>query len=824
MTHQRTIKFVISLLVCLELVGCQNTLQFREGKQLLSEGRIEESLVKFQEASRLEPNNGEYRSAYVTTRERAIYLWLDQADRARSAGRAAEAEQLYNRVLALDPANARAKAAIEETARVRRHVDLMDQAQAAWRVNDSTTALARLRAILGENPKHREAAELRRNIEERIAKAPFDIKLAAALKKPISIEFRDTPIKQVFEVFARTSGLNFVFDKDVRSDLRTTIFLRNTTIQDAVSMVVLTNQLEQRILDSNTILIYPNTPAKAREYQPLVVRTFFLNNADVKVAATTIRTIVKTRDLIIDEKQNMIIMRDTPEAVRLAERLMALHDLPEPEVMLEVEILEVKRTRLLDLGINWPGQLALTPLSTTGGTTVTLADLKNISSATLGATLAPAVINLRKEDGDANLLANPRIRSRNREKARILVGDRVPNITTTATSTGFVSESVTYVDVGLKLEVEPTVYMDDEVAIKIALEVSNIVNQIQTRSGSVAYQIGTRNANSVLRLKDGENQVLAGLINDEDRRLGSKVPGLGDLPIVGRLFGSQRDDAQKTEIVLSITPRILRNPARPRLSDAEFDAGTEASLRNRGFEGGGAAPPLFKPPITVPVVPTAPAGPGAASPTPLPGQTSGPGTTPTPGPGGAYPPDATGGTAMPGFGQPGASAPVGDPSATGGVAGTFVGAPAVTGPSAFTTGGTTFAFQGPTQAAIGSSFTLSLLIQPDQPVTSIPFAIGYDPRLLEITAVTEGDFMRQGGAASTFTSRVDAAQGRVFATATRGSAGGAATTGILATLTIRALAEAGSASVQLVAASPIGVGGSSVSTVTPAPYTLAIVR
>jgi general secretion pathway protein D len=590
---------------------------------MVAEGRVEEGLTRLEQIMKAAPTNAEHRTNYLAARDQAIVNWLEQAERARHAGRHSEADALYKRVLVIDPANPRALTALDESARQAQHAELYTQAHAAWQANDSEGALARLRTILGENPRHRRAAELRRAIEERIARNATHPTLAEGLRKPLTIEFRDAPMRQVFEVFARTSGLNFVFDRDVRNDLRVTLFLRNTTIQDALNMVLLTNQLEHRILDANSIVVYPNTPAKAREYQQLVVRTFFLNNADVKTVGNTLRTIIRTRDLVIDEKQNMIVMRDTPEAVRLAERLLALHDMPEPEVMLEVEVLEVKRSRLLELGIQWPNQIALSPLSTTGGTTLTLQDLRSLTARSVGVAIDPVLVNLRRQDGVANLLANPRIRSRNREKARILVGDRVPVITTTATATGFVSEAVTYVDVGLKLEVEPTVYMDDEVAIKVTLEVSNIVSQVQTRSGSIAYQIGTRNANSVLRLRDGENQVLAGLINDEDRRAGSRVPGLGQLPVVGRLFGSQRDDAQQTEIVLSITPRIIRNPQRPAFNEAEIDAGTEASLRNRGLEGtaplqiapgapGLPPAPGVPPPSLAPAVPPAPAAPGSA--------------------------------------------------------------------------------------------------------------------------------------------------------------------------------------------------------------------
>ncbi|WP_241163745.1 type IV pilus secretin PilQ [Ralstonia solanacearum] len=309
------------------------------------------------------------------------------------------------------------------------------------------------------------------------------------------------------------------------------------------------------------------------------MRTFVLSNSDAKDVANTLKTILKTRDIVVDEKRNMIVMRDTPDAIQAAEKLVAVHEMPEPEVMLEVEILEVKRSRLQDLGIQLPSQLSLTPLASSSGGTLTLDDLRHLNPTRIGATVSPLNVNVNAAVTDTNVLANPRVRTRNKEKARIQVGQRVPNVTTTSTATGFVAENVQYVDVGLKLEVEPTVTPDNEVTIRINLEVSDIISQVQTKSGSIAYEIGTRNATTLLRLKDGENQILAGLIQDEDRVSGNRVPGLGDIPALGRLFGAQSDNKLKSEIVLSITPRVIRPAQRPNLGAAEFDSGTESSLR-----------------------------------------------------------------------------------------------------------------------------------------------------------------------------------------------------------------------------------------------------
>lgn len=762
------LRYCVLALAVLILGACGGQAAFREGRALIAEGRVEEGLLRLESAVRADPANPEYRLSYLDARDRSLARFIDTANRLRREGQIQEAAHLYRRVLALDPEHAQARAGLAEMIRDDRHRELLAQAETAWARRDAALALAGLRAILAENPQHERAQALRQTIQQRSA-PPAETRLAARLDKAISIEFKDIPIKNIFEVISRTAGINFVFDKDVRGDQKATVFLRDSSIQEAINIVLLTSGLEQRVLDKNSILIYPNTAVKARDYQPLTMRTFFLSNSDVKSAANTVKTMVKTRDMVVDERQNMLIIRDTPEAVRVAERLLALHDLPEPEVMLEVEILEVKRTRLLELGIRWPDKLTLSPLAGASGV-VTLADLQNLNAAGVGATLASMAVNAKKTDSDVKLLANPRIRTRSRETAKVLIGDRVPNITTTAAATGFVSESIQYVEVGLKLDVQPTIYADNEIAIKLALEVSSIVNQLQTKGGSIAYQIGTRTTSTVLRLKDGENQVLAGLINNEERSSAAKVPGLGELPLLGRLFGSQQDENQKTEIVLSITPRLIRNIQRPALVDVEFDSGTENAIRMRGTE-------------TVPAgSPSAPANPLALA-----------------GSGG------TAGISMLAEGARSSGSGQGNAEPAPGPAGTA-----------------SFRWQGATQAKPGDTLSLDLLVQTEQPLTSLPYSISYDPAVLEVVAVNKGSFLEEGGAAASFSSRVDRAAGQIYVAQTRTGSGGAAAPGTLANVVFRAVAPTSGTRVQVLTAAPVGLNGRAVTPALPAPHVVTV--
>jgi general secretion pathway protein D len=605
-------------LLALSLAGCAAQIAYREGQQLVAQDKIEAGLVKYREALAADPGNARYKAALLGARDRAGTRLLEQAERKLADGQAALAAQDYQRVLAFDPANERARAGLRQVEADARHVKLMDAARAAFGQNDYELARQQATALLTERPGHEPARLLLAKVNEAAAAKPAQSGLAAAYKTPISIEFRDVSLKQAFEVIAHRSGLNFVFDKDVKVDQRTSIFLKNSTVEAAVYFLLMSNQLEQQVMDGNTVIVYPNTPVKLREYQEQTVKTFFIANADAKNIGNTLKTILKSRDVVVDEKLNLVIVRDSPEAIKLAARLVALQDVAEPEVMLDVEILEIKRSSITELGIAWPPSLGFAPLKTADGTGLSIDALRALGSRTIGVTGVAASLHANRTDGDSNTLANPRIRVRNKEKAKVVIGDKVPNISATVSTGGvgnFATENVTYVDVGLTLNVEPTIYLNNEVAIRISLEVSNVVDSVKTNSGTVAYRIGTRSATTMLQLKDGENQVLAGLINNEDRSSGSKVPGLGSLPIVGRLFGRTNDTTDKTEIVLSITPHLVRTIQRPPASASEFSAGTEGGFRRRpevqAVQATGS--PIRMPP------PGAPAASPVVQPAPAPG-------------------------------------------------------------------------------------------------------------------------------------------------------------------------------------------------------------
>ena len=564
------------LIFCTLLSACANPV--KEGEQLINEGKVEAGIAKLDELVKQDPGNAEYRIAQTRNKDRIVGQRLLEADRLREQGKLDDAEAAYRAVLVVDEVNWRARNGLDAIQDERQQVEKLAQAGKLIKDNNPEKARSLVHEVLVQSPGQPIALKLMRDLNLEDKDRSVQVRsLGGVFNKKVSLEFRDTPLTMVFNALMQQTGLNFIMDKDVRPDLRSTIVVRNVPVADAINLILSTNQLDKKALNSNTLLIYPNQPAKQKDYQDMVVRSFYLANADPKTTLAMIKTLLKTRDVFVDEKLDLLIMRDTPEVISMAEKLIAAQDLAEPEVMLEIEVLEVSRDRLLDLGIQYPNSATLLPVGGAGAA-VLANQLRGISGRDVGISPSPTV-NLNKVDTDTVILANPRIRVKNREKAKIHVGDRVPVITTTSTANVGISESVTYLDTGLKLEVEPNVYLNDDVGIKLNLEVSSITKTIQnTVSGSLTYQLGTREASTVLRLKNGETQILAGLINNQEQESANKIPGLGDLPLFGHLFSNHHSDGTKTEIVLLVTPHIVRNISQPGPDIIEFDAGTDSNM------------------------------------------------------------------------------------------------------------------------------------------------------------------------------------------------------------------------------------------------------
>ncbi|PFH08586.1 general secretion pathway protein D [Collimonas sp. PA-H2] len=578
------------LLIMGALAGCATQQLHSDGQRQIKEGHVAEGLANMREAMRQDPGNLPYKLDYINRLDEETKKLIRQGDEQRSAGDTKEARNSYLEALQLDGSNERARRGVSDIDMDVRHRDILAEAEKMYAAGKLDMARERTMVVILENPSNPNAQLLLRKVNTEIdsqhrAKEALTAS-QSVMKKPVTLQFRDANLRMVFEALSRTTGLNVIFDRDVRPDLKTTIFVHEGSVEDTVNLILLQNQLEKKVLNVNTMFIYPATAAKQKEYQELKVRTFHISNGDAKYILTVLKSVLKIKDALVDERTNTLVLRDTPEALDVAAKVIAAHDLADAEVMLEVEVLEISRDRLTDLGISWPNSATIsTPTGAAGA--LTLGALGDLTRGQLQVTPFSLGIGFKLQDTDANLLASPRIRVRDHEKAKILIGDKVPIITNTVTpvQTGasVVTGSIQYIDVGIKLEAEPHVYPEGEVGIKLNLEVSNIVKEISGPSGSLAYQIGTRSASTSLRLRDGETQVLGGLISDSDRNAAAKVPGLGQLPIIGRLFSEHNGDHTKTEIVLSITPRIVRAQGIAEDTMRDVWSGTETTIHSGQF-------------------------------------------------------------------------------------------------------------------------------------------------------------------------------------------------------------------------------------------------
>lgn len=545
--------------LCLSLNACTAT-NILAGKNMISPAPGEQSPP---EKLDLMAQQAEFINTQLDLAENALYSSKYQA-----------ATEYYQQILVLQPDHLRANEGLSIVSMLQRHEQLLQQAEHFLQSDseeETLKAMDLLRQILIENPFNARAESLYKNELARVeAERIESMRIKLDYDSHVTLEFRDTELKIIIEALAKGTGINFTLDRDVPSDLRASLFVQKMALEEAIDILVQSNGLRKKVLSEDTILIYPDTTAKVRQYQDLIVRSFYLEYANPSTIAGLLRSMLGIRQIEVDDRLPMVMIKDVPEVMILVEKLIASQDLPEPEVMLELEIIEVSRTSALDAGILWPAELTVI----SGQNALTLEALRNTSSENIRVSPNPSLI-LDGRDSQVNLLANPRIRVKNRDSARIHIGDRLPIITSNVSSTGVISENVQYIDVGLKLNVTPTISLGGEVNINLDLDVSSVGNSITTNSGSVVFQIGTRSASTQLRLRDGETQVLAGLINDSDRRNINKVPGLGDLPFLGKLFSRKGDETTKTELMLSITPRIIRSMPERDASVEQYWVGAE---------------------------------------------------------------------------------------------------------------------------------------------------------------------------------------------------------------------------------------------------------
>ena len=403
-------------------------------------------------------------------------------------------------------------------------------------------------------------------------------KLNPASTEPISLSFpHETPVKDIYRALGNAFGINVLFDQAVKDD-RISIELRDVTAQQALERVMQAANHFYKVLDEKTIIVVPDNPQARRDYEDLVIQTFYLSNGDAEQVTNVVRTMIEARNVFPLKALNAITIRDTADKVRIAEKIIQANDKAKAEVVVAVELVQLDLNKLRDIGLAIQGPAAsatgsivpnltdaagkLIPLA--GGTAVTLDQLRTLSNGSFTFSIPSVTYQLIKNVSNSELLANPELRISEGEKATLHIGQRipVPVSTFTAISTGTSPYqpvvSYQYQDVGIKVSMEPRVHHNREVTLKLTVEVSNQGPPVEVPNQAPQPTFATRTIESTIRLKDGETNFLAGLIQTNKEESSAKTPFLGDIPFIGRLFNKNHQGETRTDLVLTMTPHIIR--------------------------------------------------------------------------------------------------------------------------------------------------------------------------------------------------------------------------------------------------------------------------
>ncbi|CAI1709892.1 Type IV pilus biogenesis and competence protein pilQ precursor [Serratia ficaria] len=585
------------------LTGCADTAPQPE---LNEQQRLTRSLDDLAQQRRAAPQNLELKSREQLESTLLVNMFLKQADAAAARNDYQKAARLWRSALRYHPGNMRAQQGLRRI-NAYRSLDAVYRQASSLAADNPAQALQKIKLVLEEEPGWPQATALRDHLLRKLAasRQPFDV-LDAELQKPVSLHFRSHNLMQIFDTISQMTGVSFIFDNDVPKSATASIMADNTTAEDAINLLLMSNQLRKKVLSGNTLLIYPAGQAKEKTYRDIVVRTFFLGYAKAKDVNIAIRNMLKLKDIHVDERTNTITVRGPRESVEMAERLLMTLDRPEAEVMLEVEVLEINSSDAEKLGINYPKNVGIGfQLPEDSGNNLPLdAFRKSNLFVNLGEGKGVS-IDISKVRNHAQVLANPRIRVKNNKKALIEIGEKLPVITAVLNGEQ-TSEQVNYQDVGLKLEVTPDISLDGEIGMDVDFTLSSLGQPQESKSGLKYYGTNNRMAKTMLSSRDGETQMLAGLISQDNKQEKSGLPWLSDIPLIGGLFRSSSNDAKRTEVILLITPHIERNLDLPGGHISTIPAGTDelpgersSPLHSTGKirldSEGGDAPPLAPP-------------------------------------------------------------------------------------------------------------------------------------------------------------------------------------------------------------------------------------
>jgi general secretion pathway protein D len=757
-------------LAALAGAGCTTYRELRRAEQAEAREEWDAAVEHYIQLAERDPGNLRWRSALLRARLRAAHEHAAAGRRFQEAGVLERAALEYQRAVALDPTNQ--SAAVE---------------------------LEKIRARLAEAAAPEPTLdELKRKHQDAAPQPPL---LNPRSKSPISIDFPEpASLFQIYQSLGKAFGINILFDPQLR-DSEMAIELRDVTAQTALETLMRAAGHFYKVIDEQTILIAQDNQQNRRAYEDLVIQTFYLSNAEAKEAVQLVRSLVNTRNLSSSETLNSITVRDTADKVRIIQKIIETLDKARAEVVIDIELIEVDSSRLRDLGVSLSAYQVTQKIDLGEDAPIRLSDLEHLTQASWVLTIPTIIYDFVKTNTDAHLLAKPQVRITEGEKAKVRIGDQVPIPVTTFNTSQTVGGNIVpvtsfqYKDVGINIDLEPRVHHNREVTLKLQIEVSQVTGTVTAGGGQAQPIIGQRTIESTIRLKDGETNFLAGLIREDESTSETGIPGLSDIPILGKLFSKNRSDAKRTDVMLTLTPRIIRAADITESDILPIWVGTEANMTFRG-----GSPRVESPeegPFEVEEPEPEPEPVPEEKPEPEPGEDrpaeppAGIQLAPAGAPSSPFQPPPREPPAEPIVEPPaGAAALAPDrrldlvPSSRG-----FLGAG---------DGGVRLALEpSVVSVAPGDRFELAVAVDSRVPVAHLPSTLEFDPALLAVEAVEGGDFLGGAGAAEVVADTSTAGT-VVLGASRRGQKAGVAGRGRIARVTFRALAP-GAGSVRFAA-------------------------
>src|SRR4051812_38212991 len=708
---------------------------FDKGRDAEARQQYEAAFGFFRQAYQLKPKDLRYRAAFEHSRFDAGAEVVHRGQKLRQEGKLQDAVAEFQKALAIDPSSFIAQQELTRTLKI---------------INDQT------------NPTP-QAAGTPGSLERKIHDAGGPVELAPISNVPVTLKMLNTKSDVVYRTVGQLAGINVLFDPDY-TPRPINVDLNGVSLEDALEISALESKTFWRPVTPNTIFVATDNPAKRKELEQSVLKTFYLSNlslpTELQDVVNAIRAVLDVQRVQQLLSQNALVVRGTPDQIALAQKLVQDLDKARPEVIVDIAVMQVSKDRSRTLGLSPPTSATVTlqpninqtvttpttnpitgvttPSTSTGNSSngINLNTLGNLNATDFQVTIPSANLSAVMSNSDTKLIQNPQIRALDGQKASLKIGDRVP-VATGSFQPGIggvginplVNTQFQYLDVGVNIDITPRVHANGEVTLKMSMDVSAVTGQ-QNIGGISQPIIGQRKIEHEIRLKDGEANLLGGIMEDHQTRALSGIPGLAQIPILKYLFSQTTQDHSENEIIFAIVPHIIRGADVNEFNQRALDIGTAQSIglhrssRQQAAPNGNGTPAGQSPSIT-----PSPANPSA---------------------GNAHSPA-----------QSSSAAPAGTPN---------------------------FLFDPPSvQTTKGNTFAVNLLISGAQNVYSVPVQLNYDPKMLQLVNVSNGGFLSQDGQAVAIVHREDEGLGQSQITATRPpGAGGVSGQGSVVTVTFMA--------------------------------------